>query len=618
MFITVKRHQREKLELLGVSSRLTDAILKSATQGLFLLDGKDKILPPVSQSLAGLFRRQDFANLTFEKLLAPIVTAKTLTVARNHIASLLGGATHDTAQANPLSDIDVRLTNADGSFDTAHYSFEFDPIFVPNEPRAWLVRVTDITVRVQTTRELEDLRGQFHTQGEILRGVLQMGGARFGGFMQKTDASMKTIATVLKKPAREEDAFRNKLDEILDEVDRIRREAAAFKLTALESAARIFEDALHDLRNRSALSGSDFLPLAVKLDQLYNQFALIKSLTIAAGPIRDSDSAAQAPRVTTSGTQIIEAPKFPAEIVEARAVPGAHETAPAGSLDSTLRALTDHVAQQQNKHVVLESSGLQLVPPRYQSAIKNVAIQLIRNAVMHGIEPPAVRKASGKPTRGILRLEFRSRDKCFELLFEDDGCGLIPEQVRATAIARGVVTEEAAARMRDREAIKLIFKSRYTTLASSAADVTHGAGMSLVRRYIHEAGGKIALASLPRYETRFKITLPSLASGDAKADKASAAAEAQVAADAHAAAEAQAAADTYAAAEAQVAADTHAAAEAQAAADTHAAAEAQAAADTHAAADAHAAAVAHDAILQAGAAAPQFAADTAAIDAKVA
>jgi len=146
-----------------------------------------------------------------------------------------------------------------------------------------------------------------------------------------------------------------------------------------------------------------------------------------------------------------------------------------------------------------------------------------------------------------------------------------------------VVTEEAAGRMRDREAIKLIFKSRYTTLASSAVDVTHGAGMSLVRRYVHEAGGKIALASLPGYETRFKITLPSLASGDAKSDKASAADDAQ------------------------------AAAEAQAAADAHAAAVA------HAAAEAHAAAVAHaDAILQAGAAAPQFAAETPAIDAKVA
>jgi signal transduction histidine kinase len=548
MFITVKRHQREKQELLGASSRLTDALLKSSSQGLFLLDGKDKILPPVSQSLAGLFRRQDFTNLTFEKLLAPIVTAKTLTVARNHIAGLLGGATHDAAQANPLSDIDVRLTNADGTFDTAHYSFEFDPIFIPNEARAWLVRVTDITVRVQTSRELEDLRGQFHTQGEILRGVLQMGGARFGGFMQKTDASMKTIATVLKKPAREEDAFRHKLDEILDEVDRIRREAAAFKLTALESAARIFEDALHDLRNRSALSGGDFLPLAVKFDQLYNQFALINSLTIAAGPIRDSDPTAQAPRMTTSGTQIIEAPKFPAEVAEARAVPGAYETAPAGSLDSTLQALTDHVAQEQNKQVVLESSGLQWVPPRYQSAIKNVAIQLIRNAVMHGIEPPAVRKASGKPTRGTLRLEFRARDKNFELLFEDDGYGLVPEQVRATAIARGVVTEETAARMRDREAIKLIFKSRYTTLASSAADATHGAGMSLVRRHVHDAGGKIALASLPGYETRFKITLPALASVEAKPDEAQATAETQAAAEARAVAEARAATVAQAAA----------------------------------------------------------------------
>jgi two-component system chemotaxis sensor kinase CheA len=77
-------------------------------------------------------------------------------------------------------------------------------------------------------------------------------------------------------------------------------------------------------------------------------------------------------------------------------------------------------------------------------------------------------------------------------------------------VARGVVSGEAAARMRDREAIKLIFKSRYTTLGNSITDTAHGTGMSLVRRYIHEAGGKIALASLAGHETRFKITLPPL------------------------------------------------------------------------------------------------------------
>jgi hypothetical protein len=444
-----------------------------------------------------------------------VVSAKTLTVVRNYIAVLLSGGQHDPATADPLSAVEVRLPNQNGIMENAHFSFEFEALLVPDETRVWLVRVTDITARIQSSRELEELRGQVQMQGEILRGVLQMGGARFGGFMQKTDASMKTIATVLKKPAREESAFRLKLEETLNEVDRIRREAAAFKLSGLENTARVFEDALQDLRSRGALSGSDFLPLAVKLDQLYNQFALLKSLTIAAGPLREAAVAAPAARTTDNGTQIIEAPKFKLDAVEPSAsVAGSHRTVRAGSLDSTLQVLTEHVAQEQNKQVVLETSGLQLIPPRYQSAIKNVAIQLIRNAVMHGIESPASREAAGKSTRGTLRLEFKSRSDCFELQFEDDGRGLYPDQVRATAIERGVLTAEAAERLRDREAIKLIFKSRYTTLATSPTDTAHGTGMSLVRRYVHDAGGKIALASLPGHETRFKVTLPSLMAGD--------------------------------------------------------------------------------------------------------
>lgn len=128
-----------------------------------------------------------------------------------------------------------------------------------------------------------------------------------------------------------------------------------------------------------------------------------------------------------------------------------------------------------------------------------------------------MREAAGKPPHGTLRLEFKNAgERGFELLFEDDGSGLDPDKVRSTAIARNVVTAEAAARLRDREAIKLIFKSGYSTLTDTPGEPTHGTGMSLVRRYVHEAGGKIALASLLGHETRFKVTFPSLsASGTA-------------------------------------------------------------------------------------------------------
>jgi signal transduction histidine kinase len=500
MFITVKRHEREKRALAGIRTRLMDAILKSADQGLFLLDGKGKIIPPVSRGLATLFRREDFDNLTLEKLLAPVVSAKTLTVVRSHLAGLAAAAAIEAPPAPHVFErIEVRLPNDAGVRTTAQYAFEFEPADLANEPRAWLVRITDITRRLQTLREVEELRHTVQTQGDILRGILHMGGPRFGAFLIQTDASMQSIAAVLKKSARTDEAFRGKAEETLETVDRIRREAAVFKQTALENAARGLADALHDLRKRDALSAADLLPLAVKLDDLSRQFALVRSLTAAATPAREVDDAHQSP-VTDGGTQIMAAPSF--------ARPAIERTSPAGSLQNTLQALTEHIAEENDKPVRLESSGLELVPSRHQATVKNVAIQLIRNAVMHGIEAPELRAAAGKAPHGTLRLEVTAREEAIEILFEDDGCGIDPERVRSTAVMLGMLSSEDAARLHDREAIKLIFKSRFTTLASDSSPGSHGSGMSLVRRHVYDAGGKIALASLPGHETRFKITLP--------------------------------------------------------------------------------------------------------------
>ncbi|MDP9090991.1 MAG: hypothetical protein M3O26_19930, partial [Pseudomonadota bacterium] len=192
MFISVKRHEREKKELISASNRLNDAILKTSSTGLFLMDCKGKVQPQVSTALGTLFRRQDFANLTVEKLIGPLVSAKTLSMVRTHMTYFLEYG-RPQGESDPLQDVEVKLTNTDGSFATAHYSFEFSAVEIPNEPRSWMVRVTDITSRVQQHRELEDLRVQTLTQGEILRSVLQAGGTRFGSFLQSTDASMKSI-----------------------------------------------------------------------------------------------------------------------------------------------------------------------------------------------------------------------------------------------------------------------------------------------------------------------------------------------------------------------------------------------------------------------------------------
>lgn len=212
--------------------------------------------------------------------------------------------------------------------------------------------------------------------------------------------------------------------------------------------------------------------------------------------------------VTDNGTEIIEAPKFFAQMQNAYP---AQRLATVGSLESTLTTLSDLVAQENSKTVVLACSGLEAVPTRYQATVKNVAIQLIRNAVVHGIETASEREADGKPPHATLQLDFKSaRGKGFELTFQDDGRGLDPVKVREVAVAKGLLSAEEAAGLQDRQVIKLIFKSGFTTMANGEGGTQHGTGMSLVRRYVHEAGGKIALASVPGRETRFKVTLPML------------------------------------------------------------------------------------------------------------
>jgi signal transduction histidine kinase len=290
-----------------------------------------------------------------------------------------------------------------------------------------------------------------------------------------------------------------------------------------------------DLKKAASLSGSDFLPLAVRLDELFAHLALMRSMTSstvsprAAASSSSSASAAMslpaileqhAPRMTDNGTEIIEAPRLAALTAAAAAAVGgiaqpaataaaASRAAPAGSLESALLSMTEHVAQANDKSVALTCTGLSDVPAVYQGVVKNIVIQLIRNAVMHGIETPEERAAAGKPTFGSLTLSFEHRaDESFQLSFIDDGRGLDAALLRATAIAKGIITAEAAEKLPDRQAIKLIFKKGFSTVCDSSAEAGRGIGMALVRRYVAENGGRVGLASVLGSQTRFRITLP--------------------------------------------------------------------------------------------------------------
>ena len=497
-FSSVGRAETEALE----APPARDTGLDSVSQGVLVLDPRGHVTA-ANDAARSLLRNTRLVGADWRAILKPIASEEALT----RLSDLL----QERGAARRCDEIELRVPGADGTPATVWYRFETPGAAPPEAGTHRVLLITDRSDAVQQSREIADLRAELQSYGEILRALLRLGATRFATAVRRTSDATERIDAILKQPAREQTAFREKLDATLEAVDRIRREAVLLRLTSLEIAARSFEDAVHELRDRASLSGSDFLPLAIKLDALLGRLALLRTLTRNALP---DATAGEAATVTDNGTQILDAPRFLAEAGRTGAPPvdagiaGAAAPPAPGRLQTALASLTEHIGEEQGRPVRIEFNGLDAVPAVHRPLVKNVAIQLIRNAIIHGVEPPEAREAAGKPSIGTLRLSFvRQANGAGELRFQDDGRGIDPVRVRRTAVDHGLLRPDEAAALSDRQAIKLIFKSGYARGSADDSPPTHR-GLLLVRRYVDAAGGRISLASDPGHNTRFKVLLP--------------------------------------------------------------------------------------------------------------
>ena len=145
----------------------------------------------------------------------------------------------------------------------------------------------------------------------------------------------------------------------------------------------------------------------------------------------------------------------------------------------------------------------------YKRAVKDITIQLVRNAVVHGIED-AGRARQGEQVRDrLLGVEFAQRgNEGFELVVQDDGRGLQLERIKEVAVERGLITPAQAAMLDPRQTMALIFRPGFSTADRVTTDAGRGAGMDLVRILVAELGGRVGLASAGGRFSKFKIWLP--------------------------------------------------------------------------------------------------------------
>jgi len=277
----------------------------------------------------------------------------------------------------------------------------------------------------------------------------------------------------------------------LRELHAIKGDSAAFGITGVAQRAQRFEDLLSDLKERSELSGVDFLPLVLKLDELLAHLRSIREHTVRVAALRDG-AAAGAP-----GTHVLQ-------------MANERSALPADDLAATLQGLASRLGDDQQKKFRLSLNGLAQIPLDYRTTARDLLIQLLRNSAVHGIEPADVRRVRGKAEVGLVRAEFRANAEGYELVFEDDGAGLALEKLKTAAIRKHLTTAAEAARMDTRAAMGLIFRAGVSTCERVTMDAGRGVGMVVVARRIAALGGKIVLSTDPGKFTRVKIALPAM------------------------------------------------------------------------------------------------------------
>jgi two-component system, chemotaxis family, sensor kinase CheA len=182
---------------------------------------------------------------------------------------------------------------------------------------------------------------------------------------------------------------------------------------------------------------------------------------------------------------------------------------PVGRLFQKYPRMARDLARNLGKDVELEIAGEETELDRTMiDELADPLVHLVRNAVDHGIEPPAEREQAGKPEKSVIKLSAEQVGDRIILEISDDGKGMRAEAIRAKALEKGLIDSEVANTLDDRQSLTLIFLPGFST-KDQISDVSgRGVGMDVVKTNIAKLNGRIEIVSVPGQGTTISIALP--------------------------------------------------------------------------------------------------------------
>jgi two-component system, chemotaxis family, sensor kinase CheA len=452
-------------------------ILTSVREGLFLLTADFHLGSQLSQSAHLLFGRKLAPGDDFFELLAPLVSEKALTDARDYVQLLFAPHVKEALVQgiNPLSEVEVAIKNRLGQDARRHLSFHFNRVQEDGAVRHLLVTVQDISARIELETKLQAERLRSQKEFSMLLKAIDADPALLRQFVARAETSLLEINDIMRSTsaAHGEAAILKRLEEIARRIHSLKGDAATLGLETVAGQAHLFETELQRIRNSGGASGDlggALLSLPMPLEDLLTKVGALKSLTGLHRPVEDAAAAPEA-------------------------------------VNAALAKLAQDVAADSGKKVqaVVRMGSASDLDPGAAHLLREIAVQLLRNAVAHGIEAPQVRKAAQKAEEGKLEVQLLRGESEWTLAVRDDGAGLSAAKVRQKLLDLRWYTAAQLESFDDRQIVSHIFKPGFSTAGGVSMHAGRGVGLDVVQANVQKLGARILLSSTPGQFTEFKV-----------------------------------------------------------------------------------------------------------------
>ncbi|MFO1471130.1 MAG: Hpt domain-containing protein [Turneriella sp.] len=377
---------------------------------------------------------------------------------------------------NPLRETEINFETAGAGGKQKFLQFKFQRIMAEGAIKHLMATVTDVTKQVLLDRKLKETEEKNAGQMEMLFGILHVEPRMLSEFISDMEEDITLINETL-KPGGANLPLAEKLATIYRAMHTIKGNASILNLKFFAGKAHEYEEKVGELQKKADLSGQDFLPLVLKLNEMIETLREVKSLI---------------QRITQFQATFSGEKKNVDLLVRA--------------VDSNVQKLATELGKKTDLN--FDQFNPEHIPAAHRKLMKDILIQLTRNSMSHGIEAPADRKAAGKDETGKIILTTRKTGSGTEVLFRDDGRGLQIDKLRKKAIESGKYTADEVAKWDAGRVAGVIFIPGISTADQTTMNAGRGIGMDIIQEKINSIGGKVELGFESGKYCEFRIFLP--------------------------------------------------------------------------------------------------------------